>query len=198
MIVSCGASSKFHRTSFQNQRFARCFRQFLQKKLPKGSFRAMLPTLFTEKASKRTESLKWKKIPQKNGKKFPEKFWTRFKSLLSENKPRCFGKKQVRSSFSSVRSLFPPFIVSVFRLNFSSNNSQEKKGSFSCGFFGWCIYMFLNHQNRSNAFTEFWFLQSSTYRSCQLTHIVHLHVTWDFLQICSFTMAELRWKGCGV
>ena len=32
MIVSCEASSKFHRTSFQNERFARCFRQFSQKK----------------------------------------------------------------------------------------------------------------------------------------------------------------------
>ena len=60
--------------------------------------------------------------------------------------------------------------------------------------FGWCIYMFLNHQNRNNAFTEFSFLQSSTYRSCQLTHIVHLHVIRDFPQFCSFTMAELRWK----
>ena len=27
-IVSCEASSKFHRTSFQNDRFVRCFRQF--------------------------------------------------------------------------------------------------------------------------------------------------------------------------
>ena len=52
MIVSCKASSKFHRTSFQNERFARCFRQFSQKKLPKGSFRAMLPPNFTEQASK--------------------------------------------------------------------------------------------------------------------------------------------------
>ena len=34
MIVSCKASCKFHRTSFQNERFARCFRQFSQKKLP--------------------------------------------------------------------------------------------------------------------------------------------------------------------
>ena len=47
-IVSCEASSKFHRTSFQNERFARCFRQFSQKKLPKRSFRAMLPRNFTE------------------------------------------------------------------------------------------------------------------------------------------------------
>ena len=52
MIVSCKASCKFHRTSFQNERFARCFRQFSQKKLPKGSFRAMLPPNFTEQASK--------------------------------------------------------------------------------------------------------------------------------------------------
>ena len=52
MIVSCEASSKFHRTSFQNERFARCFRQFSQKKLPKGSFRARLPTIFTEKTFK--------------------------------------------------------------------------------------------------------------------------------------------------
>ena len=91
MIVSCEASSKFHKTRFQNERLARGFletsqnklpkRAFCamlptisQKKLPKGSFRAMLPTIFTEKTSKRTESLKWKKIPQKNGKKFPEKF----------------------------------------------------------------------------------------------------------------------------
>ena len=43
---------------------------------------------------------------------------------------------------------------------------------------------------------SFCFSNSLTYRSCQLTHIVHLHVIRDFLQICSFTMAELRWKGC--
>ena len=56
MIVSCEASSKFHRTSFQNERFARCFRQFSQKKLPKGSFRARLPPNFTEEASKTSVS----------------------------------------------------------------------------------------------------------------------------------------------
>ena len=51
-IVSCEASSKFHSTNFQNERFARCFRQFSQKKLPKGSFRARLPPNFTVQASK--------------------------------------------------------------------------------------------------------------------------------------------------
>ena len=52
IIVSCDASSKFNRTSFQNERFMRCFRQFSQKKLPKRSFRARLPRNFTEQASK--------------------------------------------------------------------------------------------------------------------------------------------------
>ena len=51
-IVSCEASSKFHRRSLQNDRFARCFLQISQKKLPKGSFRAMLPPNFTEEACK--------------------------------------------------------------------------------------------------------------------------------------------------
>ena len=88
MIVSCEASSKFHKRRFQNERFARGFLQISQnklpkrafcatisqKKLPKGSFRAMLPTIFTEKTSKRTESLKWKKIPPKNGKNSPKSF----------------------------------------------------------------------------------------------------------------------------
>ena len=47
-IVSCEASSKFHRTSFEKERFARCFRQFSQTKLPKGSFRARLLPNFIE------------------------------------------------------------------------------------------------------------------------------------------------------
>ena len=91
MIVSCEASSKFHKRRFQNERFARGFLEISQKKvpkrafcamlptisqkkLPKGSFRAMLPTIFTEKTSKRTESLKWKKFPKKMEKNSPKSF----------------------------------------------------------------------------------------------------------------------------
>ena len=55
-IVSCDASDNFHRKSFQNDRFVRCFRQFSQKKLPKRSFRARLPRNFTEQASKTSVS----------------------------------------------------------------------------------------------------------------------------------------------
>ena len=52
MIVSCEASSKFHKGRFQNERFARgCFK-ISQKKLPKRASRAKLPTIFTEEGSK--------------------------------------------------------------------------------------------------------------------------------------------------
>ena len=52
MIVSCEASSKFHRTRFQNECFARCFQQLSKRKLAKWSFRARLPANFVEKVSK--------------------------------------------------------------------------------------------------------------------------------------------------
>ena len=51
-IVSCDASSKFHRTSCQNERFVRGFFQISQKKLPKRTFCARLRLIFTEQASK--------------------------------------------------------------------------------------------------------------------------------------------------
>ena len=52
MIVSCEASSKFHKRSFQNNRFVRGFFKISQKKLPKRAFRAKCPTMFTEEGSK--------------------------------------------------------------------------------------------------------------------------------------------------
>ena len=48
MIVSCEASSKFHRRSLQNDRFVRGFLQISQNKLPKRAFRARLPPNFIE------------------------------------------------------------------------------------------------------------------------------------------------------
>ena len=50
--VSQDASDTFHRKSFQNDRFVRSFLQISQNKLPKRAFRAMLQTIFIEKASK--------------------------------------------------------------------------------------------------------------------------------------------------
>ena len=55
-IVSCEASSKFHRTSWQKDRIARGFLKISQNKLPKRSFRARLPRNVTEQASKKIVS----------------------------------------------------------------------------------------------------------------------------------------------
>ena len=54
--VSRETSSKFHRTSFQNERFVRSFLKFSQNKLQKRTFRARLPPIFTEQASKTSVS----------------------------------------------------------------------------------------------------------------------------------------------
>ena len=51
-IVSCEASDNSHRKSFQNDHFVGGFLQISQNELPKRAFRAMLPTILTEKASK--------------------------------------------------------------------------------------------------------------------------------------------------
>ena len=54
--VLCEASSKFHRTSFQNERFVRGFLQISKNKLQKRTFRARLPPNFTEQAPKSSVS----------------------------------------------------------------------------------------------------------------------------------------------
>ena len=48
--VSCEASSNFHRTSFQNARFARGFLQISQNKFTKRTFRARLPQIFIKQS----------------------------------------------------------------------------------------------------------------------------------------------------
>ena len=47
--VSRETSSQFHRTSFQNERFARGFFEISQNKLAKRAFRTMLPRQFSQK-----------------------------------------------------------------------------------------------------------------------------------------------------
>ena len=98
MIVSCEASSKFHRTSFQNERFARCFRQFSQKKLPKGSFRARLPPNFTEQASKtsvsRDASSKFHRTSFQN-----ERFAPCFQQFSQKKLPKWSFRARLRPNF---------------------------------------------------------------------------------------------------
>ena len=95
-IVSCEASSKFHRTSFQNDRFVRGFRQFSQKKLPKRSFRARLPRNFTEQASKTSVSRRG--FRQFSHKKLPKRS---FRARLPRNFTEQASKKIVSCEASS-------------------------------------------------------------------------------------------------
>ena len=96
--ISRDASSKFHRTSFQNERFARCFRQFSQKKLPKGSFRAMLPPNFTEQASKtsvsRDASSKFHKTSFQN-----DRFVRGFLQISQNNAPKTSVSRDASDNF---------------------------------------------------------------------------------------------------
>ena len=50
--ISCEASATFQGTSFQNEHFVRGFLNFSRNKLPKRAFRARLPQLFNQGASK--------------------------------------------------------------------------------------------------------------------------------------------------
>ena len=50
--ISCETSATFQATSFQNEHFVRGFRNFSRNKLPKRAFRARLPQLFKEQASR--------------------------------------------------------------------------------------------------------------------------------------------------
>ena len=54
--ISCEASATFRATSFQNEHFVRGFRNFSSTKLPKRAFRARLPQLFKQQASKTSVS----------------------------------------------------------------------------------------------------------------------------------------------
>ena len=108
-IVSCEASSKFHSTSSQNERFARCFRQFSQKQLPKRSFRARLPRNFKEQASKKIVSCEAS---------------SKFHRTSSQNErfARCLRQfSQKKLSKWSFRTRLPPNLT-----------EQASKTSFSC------------------------------------------------------------------
>ena len=52
--ISCEASSTFQGTRFQNEHFVRGVLNFSRNKLPKRAFRARLPQLFKQQASKRS------------------------------------------------------------------------------------------------------------------------------------------------
>ena len=100
MIVSCEASSKFHKRRFQNERFVRSFLQFFQD--PRWSFRARLPPNFTEKTSKTSVSCE----ASDSQKKVPK--WS-FRARLHRN----FTKEGSKTSVS--REASPKFYKGSFQ-----------------------------------------------------------------------------------
>ena len=113
--VLCEASSKFHRTSFQNESFVRGFREISKNKLPKRAFRARLPQIFTEQASKtnvsRETSSKFHRTSFQNERfvrgfleisknKLPKRaFHARLPQIFTEQASKTNGSRETSSKF---------------------------------------------------------------------------------------------------
>ena len=89
--ISCEASATFQGTSFQNEHFVRCFPRFSQNEVPKRAFRAMLRTIFTEKASKRIVSCEASSKFQKRA------FRARLPSNVSHDASDNFARKSFQN-----------------------------------------------------------------------------------------------------
>ena len=95
--VLCEASSKFHRTSFQNKRFVRDFLKISQNNLPKRAFRARLPPNFIEQSFQNERFVRgFLEISQNNDKLPKRTFRARLpsnfleQSFQNERFARCF------------------------------------------------------------------------------------------------------------
>ena len=93
--VLCEASSKFHRTRFQNKRFVRGFLEISQNKLPKRAFRARLPPNFIEQSFQNERfvrgflEISQNKLPKRTFRaRLPSNFLEQ--SFQNERFARCF------------------------------------------------------------------------------------------------------------
>ena len=93
--VLCEASSKFHRTSFQNKRFVRGFLEISQNNLPKRAFRARLPRNFIEQSFQNERfvrgflEISQNKLPKRTFRaRLPSNFLQQ--SFQNERFARCF------------------------------------------------------------------------------------------------------------
>ena len=97
----------FTEQCFQNERFARCFRQFCKKKLPKWSFRARLLPNFTEQASKTS-------VSRDASDNFHEKFAFRYSFAQSTHRFLREGSSaQSKMCLALQRRAFPNFKMYV-------------------------------------------------------------------------------------
>ena len=86
--VSCEASATLQATSFQNERFVRGFRNFSSDKLPKRAFRARLPQLFKQQASKTSVSCEASASFQATSFQ-NERFVRGFRNFSKKKLPKC-------------------------------------------------------------------------------------------------------------
>ena len=130
--ISCEASATFQGTSFQNEHFVRCFLQFSQNDVPKRAFRAMLPTIFTEKACfvRGFLQISQKKLPKRA---FRAKLPSNFTEPCFQNErfARCFRQfcKKKLPKWSFRARLLPNFTEQASKTSVSrdaSDNFHEK------------------------------------------------------------------------
>ena len=131
--VLCEASSKFHRTSFQNERFVRGFLEISKNKLPKRAFRARLPQIFTEQASKtnvsRETSCKFHRTSFQNERfvrgffeisknKLPKRaFRARLPQIFTEQASKTNVSRETSSKFHRTSSQNERFVRSFLKFS---------------------------------------------------------------------------------
>ena len=106
--ISCEVSATFQATSFQNEHFVRGFLNFSRNKLPKRAFRARLPQLFKEQASK--TSISFEASATFQGTSFQNEHFVRGVLNFSKNKlpkrvfrarlPQLFKRQASKTSIS--------------------------------------------------------------------------------------------------
>ena len=96
------ASSKFHRTSFQNKRFVRGFLEISQNNLPKRAFRARLPPNFIEQSFQNERfvrgflEISQNKLPKRTFRaRLPSNFLEQ--SFQNERFARCFRQFPIKN-----------------------------------------------------------------------------------------------------
>ena len=131
--ISCEASATFQATSFQNEHFVRGFRNFSSDKLPKRAFRAMLPQLFKQQASKTSVSCEASATFQATS--FQNEHFVRdFLNFSSKELPKscaCHAKRENDLSpwkFEASKRAFRAILPSNFTLS-------TRKSTILCEFF---------------------------------------------------------------
>ena len=121
--ISCEASATFQGTSFQNEHFVRGFLNFSRNKLPKRAFRARLPQLFKEQASKTSISCEASSTFQRTS--FQNEYFVRdFRNFSSDKLPKRAFLCEASATFQGTSFQNEHFVRGF--LNFSRNKLPKR------------------------------------------------------------------------